>query len=57
MVKKSEGYRRQLKEKARMKRDKREGDKVEEKDIVEKEGIRRKGILEAREKLCCSLMA
>lgn len=41
-----------------MKRGRREGDKVGEKDRAEKEGIgRERGILEAREKLCCSLMA
>lgn len=37
MVKKSEGYRRQLKENARMKRGKREGDKVKEKELRKRE--------------------
>lgn len=57
MGEKTEGHRRQLKEIARMRRGRREGDKVGEKDRAEKRGIGREGILEVREKLCCSLMA
>lgn len=55
--KKTEGYRRQLKEKARIRRGRREGDKSGIERQREREGIGREGILEAREKLCCSLMA
>lgn len=46
-----------LRKKTRTRRGRKEGDKVGEKDRVEKEGIGREGILEAREKPCCSLMA
>lgn len=54
------GYRRRLKEKKKKKKGKeatrgrgKEGDKVGEKEG----GVGREGTLEAREKLCCSLMA